>query len=29
VTSEPLDLQAPLPRDCDDFIQALAHAAAV
>src|SRR5512135_47740 len=27
VTSEPLDLQAALPRDCDDFVKDLARAA--
>ncbi len=29
VTSEPLDLQAALPRDCDDFVKELARAAAL
>lgn len=29
VTGDTLDLQAPLPRDCNDFIKALAHAATV
>ncbi len=29
VTSEPLDLQAALPRDCDDFLKDLARAAAL